>query len=393
MSSRHVVSRRGFVGAGAAAFGYLGTRGAAGLWAEDDAVAAHALFAQEDPYDAMAKLAFNENPYGPSESVLKAMNYAYKYASRYGYPDSGLVRALAAHHGVATENIMLGAGSGEILEVVGVSLLGDGKKVIGVEPSYGQVYQHATSVRAEAVTVPLLPDYRQDMGALIDAANRHARDVGFVYLCNPNNPTGRIVTKREVQQLLDGIPRDMPVLIDEAYHHFVDDSEYATSIPYVLEGRPVIVARTFSKIYGMAGIRLGYAVAPRALLQRMGPYSTGSISALARYGGMAALQDNAAEARVRETTLQLRRKTTAQLQRLGFDVIPSETNFFMVHLRRPVQPVITEFRSRGVAVGRPFPPMTEHLRVSIGTPAEMDRFMAAFREIMQADGVPAQDAA
>ena len=101
---------------------------------------------------------------------------------------------------------------------------------------------------------------------IIEAANKHEAELGFVYLCNPNNPTGQIVTKDEIKQLLDGIPKDMPILIDEAYHHFVDDPNYATSVPYVLEGRPVIVARTFSKIAALAAMRIGYAVAPPELI-------------------------------------------------------------------------------------------------------------------------------
>src|SRR5213076_162640 len=123
-----------------------------------------------------------------------------------------------------------------------------GKKVLGVEPSYGSVYQHATSIKTTAIKLPLGKDYRQNIPALIKAAKDHASEIGLVYLCNPNNPTGLIVTKDEVKQLLDGLPSGMTVLIDEAYHHFVDDPNYATSVPYVIEGRPVIIARTFSKI-------------------------------------------------------------------------------------------------------------------------------------------------
>jgi histidinol-phosphate/aromatic aminotransferase/cobyric acid decarboxylase-like protein len=161
----------------------------------------------------------------------------------------------------------------------------------------------------------------------------------------------------------------------------VQDPAYATSLPYVLEGRNVIIARTFSKIYGMAGLRLGYAIAPPALIQRLEPYSTGTINALVKWGGVAALEDKASERRIRDSAIQLRAKTTQQLASMGYDVIPSETNFFMVNISRQVQPVITEFRKKGVIVGRPFPPMLEHLRVSIGTPDEMDRFMTAFTEI------------
>jgi histidinol-phosphate aminotransferase len=229
MAVRKAVSRRSFVGGLAAALGSLGLRPDSELWAQAQAAAAQGGRARPsiDEYDAFAKLAFNENPYGPPESVMKAMTQAFKYANRYGYPDGGIVREIAAHHGVKPENILLGAGSGEILDVVGTTFLESGKKVVGVDPSYASVYQHATGIKADAIKLPLLKDYRQDIPAIIKATRAHYRDVGFVYLCNPNNPTGVIVTKQEIKQLLDGIPEDMPVLIDEAYHHFVDDPSYA----------------------------------------------------------------------------------------------------------------------------------------------------------------------
>ena len=205
-----------------------------------------------------------------------------------------------------------------------------------------------------------------------------------MYLCNPNNPTGMIVTKQEVKQLLDGLPEDMPVLIDEAYHHFVEDPNYATSVPYVIEGRPVIIARTFSKIAALAGMRLGYAVAPAKMIEEMKPYSMGSINALVKWGGVASLKDTASQAEVKGKTIALRKKTTSELTAYGYECIPSETNFFMVHTGREIQPLIDEFRAKKVNVGRPFPPMTTHMRVSIGTAEEMDRFMKAFKEIFPA---------
>lgn len=376
------VSRRSFMGGAVAALGYLGVRPDS-IWAQVRSAAPampRGRLSVSD-YDAMAKLSSNENPYGPPELVMKAMNQAFKYANRYGYPDGNLVQEIAAHHGVKPENVLLGAGSGEILEVVGTTFLAGGKKVVGVEPSYGSVYSHASGIKADAIKLPLTADYRQDMDELIKATRANYRDVGFVYLCNPNNPTGVIVTKQEVKQLLDGIPEDVPVLIDEAYHHFVEDPSYATSVPYVLEGRPVVIARTFSKISALAGMRLGYGIAPKALIDRMRPHSVGSINALVKWGGVAALKDTASQEQVKRLNTQLRRKTTADLQALGFSVIPSECNFFMVHIKRPVQPVIEEFRSRGVLVGRPFPPMLDHLRVSVGTADEMSRFMVAFKEI------------
>ena len=372
------VSRRRFVGGITTLLGYLTLRPSGALFSQG---ATPRPRLGVDEYDGMAKLASNENPYGPPDSVLKAMTNAFKYANRYSYPDGDIVAAIAKHHGVPPENVMLGAGSGEILDVAGTTFLMDDKKIVGAEVSYDVLYQHVTALKADQIKIPLLPDYRQDIPATITAVRDNYRDVGFVYLCSPNNPTGRIVTKQEVAQLLDAIPHDVPVLIDEAYHHFVDDPNYASSVHYVLEGRQVIVARTFSKISALAGMRLGYAIAPRGLIQRMRPYSVGSINAIVKWGGVAALADVAGQARVKQVTLELRKKTAEELKALGYSVVPSDANFFMVHIRRPVQPVVAEFRKKGILVGRPFTGMPEHLRVSIGTPEEMGRFMVAFKEI------------
>jgi histidinol-phosphate aminotransferase len=382
MDVKTAVSRRGFMGGVAAALGYLGVH-PENLWAQARTAAPAAPRGRisVSEYDGFAKLANNENPYGPPESVMKAMTEAFKYANRYGYPDGGIVQELAAHHGVKPENILLGAGSGEILQVVGTTFLQDGRKVIGVEPSYGSVYQHASGIKADAIKLPLRDDYTQDITEMIKVTKANYRDLGFVYMCTPNNPTGLVVSKQDIKLLLDGIPPDMPVLIDEAYHHFVDDPNYATSIPYVIEGRPVIVARTFSKISALAGMRLGYAVAPKYIVDQMRPHAVSSINAIVKWGGVAALKDTAAQEQVKRVNRELRDKTTAELKTLGFDVIPSQTNFFMVHVKRHVVPLAEEFRKRGVLVGRPFPPMTEHLRVSVGTAEEMNRFMVAFKDI------------
>ena len=382
------VSRRSFVGGLAAALGYLGTGPDLDVFAQGRPQAPGAAPrmrpAANDDWDSFAHLSSNENCWGPPESVMKAMNNAWKYSNRYGYPDGNLVGEIAKHHGVKPENILLGAGSGEILDVVGTTYLLGGKKVLGVEPTYSTVYQHATSIKTSAIKLPLTKDYRQDMSAFLKAATAHQKELGLVYLCNPNNPTGQIVTKEEVKQLLDGLPQGMPVLIDEAYHHFVDDPRYATSVPYVIEGRPVIIARTFSKIAALAGMRLGYAVAPAKMIEEMKPYSMGSINALVKWGGVASLKDTASQAEVKGKTIALRKKTTSELTAYGYECIPSETNFFMVHTGREIQPLIDEFRAKKVNVGRPFPPMTTHMRVSIGTAEEMDRFMKAFKEIFPA---------
>jgi len=384
MTSIPAVSRRTFVGGVATAIGAIGVGSPLDLLAQQGTPPARPRDQRPpDDYDTLAKLANNENPYGPSEAVLQAMTKAFKYANRYGYPDGNLTEQIAKHHGVKTEQVMIAAGSGEILDVCCTALLqDDNKKIVGSDPSYEILYSQASSLKAgDTIRIPLLADFRQDIPAMIRATKKNHRQIGFVYLCNPNNPTGRIVTRDEVRQLLDGIPEDVPVLIDEAYHHFVEDPAYETSMKYVTEGRAVIVARTFSKIAGLAGMRLGYAIAPREQLQVLRPWATGSVNACVRWGGVAALADKEGEARVRQVTLEQRKKAVSELKTLGYDCIPSEANFFMVHIKRPVQPVIEEFRKKNVLVGRPFPPLNESLRVSVGTPDEMARFMVAFKEV------------
>ena len=372
-------SRRHFMGSAAAALGALGLRPGSAL-----GVALRPPppgLAPLDPYDDLAKLSSNENPYGPSDKMMASMNVAWKYSNRYGYPDGDIHEKIAEHHGVSTGNIIMNAGSGETLRVAGLTFLRHEEKVVGVEPTYTSVYRVASGIDADVIARPLLPDHTQDIDDLIKVTRRNYRDVGLVYVCNPNNPTGVIVPDDDIRRLLDGIPEDIPVLIDEAYHHFIRDPAYATAVPYIKEGRKVIVTRTFSKIYGMAGLRLGYGIAPAEMIDEMRTRSTGSVNALVRWGAVAALEDHESEAWVRDTTIKLREATAEQLRSQGFEVIPSETNFFMVHTGRPASEVRAEFRKRDVAVGRDFPPMLDYLRVSIGTEEEMKRFMAAWNEI------------
>ena len=386
------VSRRRFVGGIAAALGYIGARPDVDLFAQQGraGVTGQGGRGPRPSVDLtkVAKINNNENPYGVPAAVRTAMDdpKAWEWANRYGAPDGGLNQALQELHGVKAENIILGCGSGELLSSITIALLiGDPKKkVLGVNPTYGDPYSKAAQIGRETIRVPLNKDYTQNIPAIIDIANKRADEIGFVYIVNPNNPTGMIVPKDQIKQLLDGIPKDMPVLIDKAYNHFVDSPNYESSMKYVLEGRPVIVCRTFSKIAALAAMRLGYGIAPAELIRKVRTFTTGSQSITVKFGGAASLKDTAGQAKTRALNKQIRDDTIAKLKALGYEVLPSEANFFMVGLKREVSAVAPEFQKRDVLVGRPFPPMTQHLRVSVGTQAEMDRFVAAFKEIMAA---------
>lgn len=378
MDVRHPFSRRRFFGGVAAAVGALGIDPKFSF----GQVRTEQFTGGEAQYDAYVKIASNENNWGPPPAVMEAMQHGFKYANRYGNPDGNIMQAIAEHHGVKRENVLLTAGSGEVLDVVGTTYLQNGKVVLGADPSYGSVYQHATTIKSDAIKLPLLKDFRQDIPGMIAAANRNARDIGFFYLCNPNNPTGVVVSAKEVRQVVEGLPKDMPILIDEAYHHFVDDPAYGTAVPYVLEGRPVIVARTFSKIAALAAMRIGYAIAPADIIQRLRAYSINSVNVAAKFGAAASLKDTAGQAEVRKKVIALRTSTAKELEAWGYPVIPSQTNFFMVSLHdKTVQPTIQAFREKNILVGRPFPPMLNHLRVSIGREEDMQKFLVAFKEI------------
>jgi histidinol-phosphate aminotransferase len=383
-------TRRNFIGTMAGALGVAGLAPSLDLFAQGRQGARQGEPGEEHPeenYDEMAKLASNENCWGPSDDVVRAMKDAFKYSNRYQYPDGGIVEAIAKHHGLKKENVILGAGSGEILKIIGEAFTGDHKRVVGVDPSYDSVYRFITNIKADAIKVPLLKDYRMDIPGVIRATKMNYRDVGFVYICNPNNPTGNIIPKQEIKHLVETIPGDVPILIDEAYHHYVATPDYATSVPYIAEGRPVIVTRTFSKIAGLAGMRLGYGLAPKELIDRMRTFGGGSISAVVKYGGIAALKDTVYEKKIKQMTIELRERTIKDLRGWGYEVIPSETNFFMVDVGKDVSPVAEDFKKRKVLVGRKFPPMNNWLRVSVGTEPEMTRFMAAFKELFPSGGI------
>lgn len=370
MNQTRGVSRRTFMGGVATALTFAGMKPAI------DLVGAPAQGPARPA--GYVKISNNENPYGPSEGVRSAMTRAFEESHMY-VGSNGIMEAIAEHHGLETNNILLGAGSTETLKTVDDAFLQGGGNIIGVEPTFETTYRYLTNTHAEGNIIPLTSDYRHDLHEMADAVNYDTR---FIYICNPNNPTGTIVTDAEIKELLDNIPENMIVVIDEAYHHFVEDPAYSSAIKYVKEGRNVIVTRTFSKVYGIAGLRLGYGIAKPELISHMRPFNLGSINVIAKSAGVQALAEPETEARVIQFNNSIKKRVVGQLTDLGYDVIPSETNFFMVGVNRDIDPIRRAFRERNVEIGRRFPPMTEHIRISIGSETEMDRFMEVWNEVM-----------
>ncbi len=325
----------------------------------------------------------NENPYGPSQCARDAMTRAQDFAAR--YPDDveeKVQRAIAQAHSVGTENILLGCGSGEILRMADLAFLAPGKNVVATEPTFEAVLHYAAVTKAEARKVPQTADYRHDLTAMAAACDANT---GLVYVCNPNNPTGTLVSRDELAAFLPRVPRTAVVMVDEAYHHFVEDPAYASAESWLRRMPNLMVVRTFSKVYGMAGMRLGYAIAAPELVRAMRVHRfANNVNYAVAEAVVASLADANHVPHHRKLNNDTRRWLCQELEREGRRHIASHTSFVMIEVGREVAPIIEAFYRRHVHVGRRFPSMPHWLRISIGTRAEMQTFLAGLRDIVPA---------
>ncbi len=328
----------------------------------------------------VVRLSSNENPYGPSPAALKAMTDGFSLAWRYPdeYADM-LADELARLNGVPVDQVLLGDGSGEILKLSAAAFTSRDKKIVIANPTFEAIARHAGVANAEIAKVDLTSDYRHDLQKMLAAAN----GAGLVYICNPNNPTASITPKNELSDFLAKLSPATIVLVDEAYHHYVESKDYESVVPLVKQYSNLIVARTFSKIYGMAGLRCGYCVTQHANIGMMRAHQTwDSVNIMALVAALASLKDAEHVASGRKLNSEVKKSVCAELDILGYHYIPSHANFMMIDLRREIRPIIAALRNRGVEVGRLFPALPNFLRVTIGTSSEMKLFLAAFKEVM-----------
>jgi histidinol-phosphate aminotransferase len=331
--------------------------------------------------ESTIQLDSNENPYGPSAKALEAIAQSQRVASR--YPDGTINRvreALAGLHGVEPSQVALGCGSGELLRVADMAFLGAEKNLVAAEPTFEAVLDYARITRAEPVKVPLTSDFRHDLPRMAFACTSKT---SLVYVCNPNNPTGTIVTHGELAAFFKRVPDSTIILVDEAYHHYVEDPSYASAFEWVGKVPNLVITRTFSKVYGLAGMRLGYAVASRELIDAMKRHMLDdNANAAVLAAALASLGDTEHVARQRRLNNDTRKWLCAELSKDGRRTIPSETNFVMINTGSDVRPMIEQFRAKGILVGRKFPSLGNWLRVSIGTRQEMEAFLTAFRALV-----------
>ncbi|HPR63707.1 MAG TPA: histidinol-phosphate transaminase [Thermoanaerobaculia bacterium] len=327
------------------------------------------------------KLASNENPLGPSPKALEAMASMMGELNR--YPDGGgyyLRKCLSERFDWPMDGIILGSGSVEIIELLCRAFLQDGSHIVMSDGAFIMYKLAAQQVNARVTQTPMI-DFRHDLKAMARAVTP---DTPLVFIANPNNPTGTYVTTDDMKAFLASIPKDTIVVMDEAYFEYMDKDDYPDSLEFLKSGHNVITLRTFSKIYGLAGLRIGYGFGRPEIFEILNrirsPFNT---TTLAQVAGMAALEDQEFAERVRNLTKRERERLEREFNAMGVSFVPSVGNFILVDVGKDAKDIFSRLLKEGVIV-RPVANygLPNHLRVSIGTEEENTRFLKAFKTVM-----------
>jgi histidinol-phosphate aminotransferase len=316
----------------------------------------------------------NESAYGPSEKALEAMRAAFSSANR--YPSSeyeSLTEYIAAFHQVKPEQIVLGAGSREILRMAASVYLSRGRRLVLAAPTYDPIAGFGESQGAEIKAVPLNERYEHDLDSML---TRIDRLTGLVYICNPNNPTGTLTPRKDLEIFLSKVASNTAVLIDEAYHDYLaKSSDYASFIDSTISDERLIVVRTFSKIHGLAGLRVGYSVSsPRAAQELRASRLQWGVNVLGARAASAALQDREFSAEIAKRNRDDRQEFFNQSNARMLRWIDSQTNFVMLNGGLPPQQIVDHFQKNGILLGPLIPKMPKFVRCSLGTRSEMLEF-------------------
>ena len=395
-----MLNRRSFVGSlGASAVGLLALEESADRLAAaqpfDLAQAGQATGAARQgraDIGGLIRIGSNENPYGPAASVIEAVNSSAREGNRYPGPvQQKLIDAIAGKFSVPADHVMLSGGSGDILNAVVKAFTSKAKALVSGSPSYEQPVRTAQALGNLIKEVPLDADLRLDLAAM----GAKSLGAGLVYICNPNNPTSTSVALKDVGTLIDKVVKASPttyILVDEAYFEFSDLPGFDTAAPYVMRYPQVIVARTFSKIHAMAGMRAGYAIAqPKTIALMRSYHSNSGMSVMTMAAATASLLDTANLEKNRSLNRDARKMTVDAFTSAHYRVAQSDANFVFVEIKRDSRGFQDACRQQGVAVGRAFPPMTTWARISIGTQAEMEKAIPVFMNVLSAPP-PAQTA-
>ncbi len=328
-----------------------------------------------------ARLFANENPFGPSQKAKQAIidslsqSYQYPIASM-----EALTNRIIEFEGLAKDTVLISAGSSPILHAAAMAYCKEGDSVISADPSYTDLPEHAVDFKAKWVKVPLTSDYKLDLDAMEKAIDSTTK---LVYICNPNNPTATVVDTAKLKSFCERVSKKVMVFVDEAYIDYLPDPQASTLIDSVKKGQNIIVARTFSKLYGFAGLRVGYMIAQPLTIKKIEPYCVGpfAISAPSLHAALASYQDQSFLKDALAKTLASKEFLYKTLKDEGYDYIPSSANFVMFPIKMKGPRFAEEMMKRGVGVRFWAFNNKDWCRVSIGRLDEMEAFAKAFKEI------------
>lgn len=366
------ILRRGFTRRSLARFGALLGAGAALPFYNEAALAQLSNIGRLPP--GAVKINANENPLGPCPEAAEAIHKVVMAGGRYLYEEtSDFARTLAEQEGVSPQSVRPYAGSSDPLHRAVLAFTSPQRPLITADPGYEAPVRAAQFVGAPVIKVPLTAAFAHDVRAMAKASP----EAGLIYICNPNNPTGTITPRADIEWLIANKPAGAIVLIDEAYIHFCDE-EPASG--FVAKEKDVVVLRTFSKLYGMAGLRAGAAIGRPDLLQKIANFGAGALPVTGMVGAHASLKSAKLVPERRKYVKDIREDLFAWMTAKGYKFVPSVSNKFMVDVGRPGGEVVKAMAAKNVFIGRVWPVWPTKVRVSIGTPEEMAVFKRVFAE-------------
>lgn len=348
------------------------------------------VFAQHEVDDsaeqAPIKINGNENAFGYSRQAMMAIMNELSDINRYARDESmALLEALAEREGVPTDHVLMTAGSGPILMMAGIAYAEEGKNMVTVTPGYLQLTRTFKAHGGSIKEVPLTDDLVHDLDAMLAAIDENT---ALVYICNPNNPTGTVVDPEALKSFIAEVPESVLVFVDEAYLELAEGGlEKHTMRDLVGEYSNVLVCRTFSKVFGMAGLRIGYGVAQPPILEKIRAYHMGGPNKLGCVAAVAALEDTEFMEFSIDQYQSVRKMVTDRLDELGLEYADPQGSFVFMKTGLPISEFQKAMEERNVLVGRPFPPMLDWARISIGTEEEMQSFLSVMESVLEDYGV------
>jgi histidinol-phosphate aminotransferase len=307
--------------------------------------------------------------------------------NRYPYTQyNSLAEGIAKFHHVKPDQILLGCGSTDVLRVAASAFLGNGKQLVQASPTFEALEHYARCVGSDVVSVRLTPSFAHDLSAMLA---QMGTSTTLIYICNPNNPTASLTPRKELERFIAALPASALVLIDEAYHHYAGTSGmYGSFVDHPLDSEKVIVSRTFSHVYGLAGLRVGYAVASPNVIQQMRKFTTeNNITAIAAEVALVALYDRDGVSAAVQRNANDRQEFFNQAQARALKPIDSHANFVLMNTGHSATGVIEHFHKNDILIGRHYPPMDTYIRVSLGTPEEMLAFWRAWDKLLYAKNI------